>query len=146
MQCLSMKPAGARIEDVLWKVFHLSLEGKAKEWYMNLPLYVDNPYESWATLRRAFLDKYFPSTKISAARKEISSAKQEEGETFFQFWNRFQDMLTKCPNHQIIEEHLVQYFYNGLLSHDAEVLDAAANGSVELMEPQAAWALIVLLP
>ena len=46
MQCMSMKPVGANIDDVMWKVFHLSLEGKAREWYMNLPLYVDNAYKS----------------------------------------------------------------------------------------------------
>ncbi|XP_028798908.1 uncharacterized protein LOC114754298 [Neltuma alba] len=73
---------------------------------MNLPLYVDNAYESWTNLKKAFLDKYFPSIKISVDCKEISVAKQEPFETFFEFWNRFQEMLTWCPNHQILEEYL----------------------------------------
>ncbi|KAJ8755397.1 hypothetical protein K2173_019195 [Erythroxylum novogranatense] len=36
MICQSMKPVGATLDQVLWKVFHLSLEGKAREWYMSL--------------------------------------------------------------------------------------------------------------
>ncbi|XP_028767560.1 uncharacterized protein LOC114725208 [Neltuma alba] len=142
MQCLSMKTIGVSIDDVMWKVFYLSLEGKAKEWYMNIPLYVDNSYESWTSLKKAFLDKYFPSTKILAAHKEILAAKQEPFETFFEFWSRFQEMLSQCTNHQILKEHLVQYFYNGLSTYDAQVLDAVANRFMENMEPRATWELI----
>lgn len=34
LHCRTMKPLTARIEDVMWKVFHLTLEGKAREWYI----------------------------------------------------------------------------------------------------------------
>ena len=89
MHCMTMKPVGAKIEEVMWKVFHLTLEGKAKEWYMMLPIYVENAYQSWENLRRAFLEKYFPSNWAATARKEIPSARQDGVETFFEYWSRF---------------------------------------------------------
>ena len=97
MHCMTMKPVGAKIEDVMWKVFHLTLEGKAKDWYMCLPRYTQDAYQSWANLRRYFLEKYYPSNKAAAARKDITSARQEFGETFYEYWTRFQDLIARCP-------------------------------------------------
>ena len=39
IQCNTIKPARANVEDVMWRVFHLTLEGKANQWYMGLPIY-----------------------------------------------------------------------------------------------------------
>jgi len=142
LHCRTMKPLAARIEDVMWKVFHLTLEGKALEWYIQLPSHTKDANLSWPNLRRAFLEKYFPSSKTSAARKEISAARQEEDESFYDFWSRFQDMLNKCPNHQFSDTQLVEFFCNGLQYKDSEMLDASANGAIEDLDAEEAWALI----
>ena len=88
------------------------------------------------------MEKYYLSNRVAATRKEITSARQDGAEMFFEYWSRFQDLLAKCPNHQIPPEHLVQYFYNGLMPQDADMLTAATNGSLEDMEPASAWELI----
>ena len=142
MQCMTLKPVGAKVEDVMWKVFYLTLEGKAREWYMSLPRYMENAYQSWTSIRRAFLEQYFPSKRATVMRQEIASAQQDKGESFFEYWSRFQKVISECPNHQIRLEHLVQYFYNGLLPYDADTLSAAANGSIEDLPPEGAWDLI----
>ena len=130
MICSSMKPVGASLDEVLWKVFHLSLEGKAREWYMSLPMHIANAYHNWNNLRKAFLEKYFPASRTSTLRKEIYSAKQDYEESLYYYWNRFQDLLSRCPLHQIPDEQLVQYFYDGLKIQDKGMLDAASGGSL----------------
>ena len=142
MHCRTMKPRAISIEDCVWKVFHLSLEKKALEWFQNLPRFVDDPYASWKILRRAFLDQFYPATKSSGAKKEIAAAYQDSTESFFDFWNRYQDMLTACPNHGFPKKELVEYFVNGLCTQDSTMLDAAANGCIYDMEEERAWDLI----
>jgi len=67
-----MKPlAPSSIEDVMWKVFHLTLEGKALEWYTHLGTYEMTTYLSWENLRRSFLNKYLPEAKALPAKQEI---------------------------------------------------------------------------
>jgi Retrotransposon gag protein len=100
MHCRTMKPRAISIEDCMWKIFHLTLEGKARVWYSQLPRFVDDPYSSWKNLRQAFLDHYFPTTKLAAAKKEIAAARQDITENFYDFWSRYQNMLHQCPNHQ----------------------------------------------
>ena len=68
LNCRTMKPLAPSIEDVMWKVFHLTLEGKALEWYTHLGTYERTAYLSWENLRRSFLDKYFPEAKASAVK------------------------------------------------------------------------------
>jgi Retrotransposon gag protein len=137
-----MKPVGTQVEEVMWKLFHVSLEGKALEWYKLLATYDNNAYASWENLRRSFLNKYFPESKVSIARKEISTVEQHKKEPLLDYLNRFQEFLYRCPNHQYSEENLVIYFCNGLLPKDADHLDASANGSITKLDVEAAWSLI----
>lgn len=70
MHCRMMKPRNMSVEDCMWKIFHLTLEGKAREWFLSLPRFVDDANASWKNLRRAFLNQYFPSTKSSVLRRK----------------------------------------------------------------------------
>ena len=74
-----------------------------------------NAYQSWENLKSAFLEKYCPLSRISAMQKEIYGAKQDVMESFYDYWSRFQDMIDKCPNHQIPDKFLILYFNKGLL-------------------------------
>lgn len=134
MHCRIMKARAVSVEDVMWKVFHLTLEGKAREWYMNFLRYMDNPYASWKNLRRAFLEQYFPATKSSAAKKEIAAARQDITESFFDFWSRFQDMIEKCPNHQFSKKSLVECFVDGLLPQDSAMLQSMVAYTIKQMK------------
>lgn len=126
----------------MWKVFNLTLDGKALEWYIHLGSYGRNTYTSWENLRRTFINKYFPEANTLATKKEISAIKQREGETLLDYRTRFQDLLFQCPNHQHCEESLVEYFYTGLLLDEADHIDAYANGSITNLDVEATWELI----
>ena len=140
--CNSMKPHGTDMDEVFRQVFYFTLEGKAKEWFMMLPHHASTALASWNNLRNAFLNKYFPASRTASLTKDIYSAKQAVTESFYEFWNRFQELISKCPHHQIPEARLVQYFHSGLLAQDRNTVDSAAGGSIQDLTPDEAWALI----
>ena len=140
--CKSMKPRGTDLEEMCRLVFYFTLENKAKEWLMMLPHHNPNALASWDNLKNAFLERYFPSSKITTLTKDIFSAKQGVHESFYEYWCRFQELLAKCPHHQIPEARLVQYFHSGLVPQDRKSLDASAGGSIEDLTPEEAWVLI----
>ena len=47
LACTSTKPQGVDIDDVQLKVFHLTLDGKAKEWFRLLPQHDPDALTSW---------------------------------------------------------------------------------------------------
>jgi predicted ribosome quality control (RQC) complex YloA/Tae2 family protein len=99
------------------RLFPFSLHDKPKAWLdSNMP---GNPtmlgsITSWENLLNKFYNKFFPMSKVNECRKEISSFIQEEYEKFSESWERFQDMLIKCPPHGYEKWRLVQFFYQGL--------------------------------
>ena len=142
LHCNTMKPARAHVDDVMWRVFHLTLEGKAKQWYMSLPIYDPDALASWQNLKQAFLEKFYPATKTSARRKEINNMNQEPDESLYEYWTRFQELLKKCPHHRIPDDQLAQTFYDGLKEMDQDKLDAASGGSFIDFTPEEAWPLV----
>ncbi|XP_015970258.1 uncharacterized protein LOC107493715 [Arachis duranensis] len=67
--CSSVRHHAADEITILLIAFPFSLKGKAREWYYTQPEAV---VTNWDTLRREFLDKYFPAEVIDRLRKEIS--------------------------------------------------------------------------
>ena len=126
----------------MWKVFHLTLEGKALEWYTHLGTYERTTYLSQENLRRSFLDKNFPEAKASVTKQKISAIEQRDNETLLEYLTRYQDLLVKCPNHKYTEEQIVEYFCSGLLDDKTNHIDAASNGSITKLDAETAWAVI----
>jgi len=54
--------------------------------------------------------------------------KQMNGENFVEYWERFNKLCASCPQHQITEQLLTQYFFEGLLPMDRNIVDAASGG------------------
>nr|GEU73329.1 reverse transcriptase domain-containing protein [Tanacetum cinerariifolium] len=50
-------------------------------------------------------------------------------ETFNEAWERFKDLLRKCPHHGFYELHQLDTFYNALNPNDQDALDFAAGGN-----------------
>ncbi|GJS08057.1 hypothetical protein Tco_0364853 [Tanacetum coccineum] len=48
-------------------------------------------------------------------------------ETFSEAWDRFKDLLRKCPHHGFSELHQIDTFYNALTQSDQDSLNAAAG-------------------
>ncbi|XP_050896512.1 uncharacterized protein LOC127103284 [Lathyrus oleraceus] len=51
-------------------------------------------------------------------------------------------IVSSCPQHQITKQLLIQYFYEGLLPMDRNILDAASGGALVDKTPVAAKAMI----
>nr|XP_027100447.1 uncharacterized protein LOC113719442 [Coffea arabica] len=97
---------------------------------------------TWAQLKKKFLEKFFPASRAASLRKEICSIKQFPGESLYDYWERFNKLCTRCPQHQISEQLLIQYFYEGLQSTDRSIIDAASGGALANKTPREAWLLI----
>ncbi|GJT38564.1 reverse transcriptase domain-containing protein [Tanacetum coccineum] len=54
---------------------------------------------------------------------------QKFDETFYEAWDRFNDLLRGCPHHGFSELHQLDTFYNALNSIDQDSLNSAAGGN-----------------
>ncbi|GJS59841.1 hypothetical protein Tco_0654625 [Tanacetum coccineum] len=76
-------------------------------------------------------DKEDPHAHIRYFNKVTSSMKfqQRFDETFYEAWDRFNDLLRACPHHGFLELHQLDTFYNALNSNDQDSLNSAAGGN-----------------
>lgn len=137
--CSSMKPPGVTEEQIRLRAFPFSLKDAAKDWLYYLPA---GSITTWAQLKKKFLEKFFPASRAASLRKEICGIKQYPGESLYEYWERFNKLCTRCPQHQISEQLLIQYFYEGLQSTDRSIIDAASGGALANKTPREAWELI----
>ncbi|GKB38414.1 pyruvate dehydrogenase (acetyl-transferring) kinase, mitochondrial [Tanacetum coccineum] len=56
--------------------------------------------------------------------EEINNFQQEPDETLYQAWERFKELLMKCPQHYLTEMQEVILFYNGLDIPTRQILDS----------------------
>ncbi|CAN6576666.1 unnamed protein product [Malus baccata var. baccata] len=137
--CSSMTPVNVDESILKMKAFPFSLLEKAKDWLYEL---APGTVTSWESMKRAFLEKFFPTSRVILLRKRISGIQQDEGEFFPTYYERFKSLVALCPQHQMKEELLLQYFYEGLLPIERQMLDASAGGALVDKTPTAAKMLI----
>nr|XP_027096108.1 uncharacterized protein LOC113716005 [Coffea arabica] len=137
--CSSMKLPGVTEEQIRLRAFPFSLKDAAKDWLYYLPA---GSITTWVQLKKKFLKKFFPASRAASLRKEICSIKQYSGESLYDYWERFNKLCTRCPQHHINEQLLIQYFYEGLQSTDRSIIDSASGGALTNKTPREAWELI----
>ncbi|XP_027152168.1 uncharacterized protein LOC113752245 [Coffea eugenioides] len=137
--CSSMKLPRITEEQIKLRAFPFSLKDAAKDWLYYVPT---GSITTWAQLKKKFLKKFFPASQAVSLRKEICSIKQYPGESLYDYWEKFNKLCTRCPQHQISEQLLIQYFYEGLQSSDRSIIDAASGGALANKTPREAWLLI----
>ena len=137
--CSTMRPQGIPEDHIKLKAFPFSLNDGAKDW-----LYYLHPTSvtSWNDMKRLFLEKFFPASRTAAIRKEICGIRQNSQETLYEYWERFKKLCATCPHHQISDQLLIQYFYEGLMPMDRSMVDAASGGALMDKTPTAARDLI----
>lgn len=137
--CSTMKPPDVQEDHIYLKAFPYSLEGVAKDWlYYLAPRLIT----SWDDLKRAFLEKFFPASRTTAIKKDIFSIRQLARESIYKYWERFKRLCASCPHHQISEQLLLQYFYEGLHNMERSMIDAVSGGALGDMTPVEAKNLI----
>ncbi|KAJ9568340.1 hypothetical protein OSB04_004306 [Centaurea solstitialis] len=140
--CLSMKPAEVSEDLIKLKAFPFSLKDRATDWLYSLP---SNSVTTWNQMARLFLDKFFPASRAANLRREICSIKHRDVETLHEYWERFKHLCVSCPQHGILEQLLLQYFYEGLLPMDRKMIDAASGGAMFNKTPTEVRALITTM-
>ncbi|GJR17795.1 reverse transcriptase domain-containing protein [Tanacetum coccineum] len=120
-------------------LFPFSLKGAAETWLENEP---PNSITSWDDLVSKFLNRFFPHSKTRELRKEITNFQQVFGETFTEAWERFKDLLRKCPHHGFSLLHQIDFFYNGLSQSDQDSLNTAVGGNLMSKNTQEAFTTI----
>ena len=89
-----------------------------------------------------FLARFFPMEKQAKLRNEIVNFAQYDGETLYEAWGRFKDLLRKCPQHGLPRWIQVQTFYIGLTPATKNLVNAAAGGALMNRTEDAAFALL----
>ncbi|XP_027122255.1 uncharacterized protein [Coffea arabica] len=137
--CNSMKPPGISEEQIKMRAFPFSLKDSANDWLYYLP---PGSITTWDQLQRKYLEKYFLAFRAANLRKEICGIKQYPGESLYEYCERFKKLCHKCPQHQISEQLLIQYFYERLLFRDRSIIDTASGGALVNKTPREARELI----
>ena len=108
-------------------LFPLTLKGAASRWLDREP---PNSITTWDDLASKFLNRFYPHSKTLEIRKEIINFQQRFDESFAEAWERFKDLMRKCPHHGFSELFQVDIFYNALMQNDQDSLNTAAGGNL----------------
>ncbi|GJY75213.1 reverse transcriptase domain-containing protein, partial [Tanacetum coccineum] len=107
-------------------LFSFSLEGSARIWLEKEP---PRSILTWDDLVSKFINQFFPPSKTTNLRNEITRFQQRFDESFYEAWDRFNDLLRACPHHGFSELHQLDTFYNALNANDQDSLNSAAGGN-----------------
>ena len=94
--CMCSKPGDVTDEKIKMRAFGFTLKEVARSWYYHLPT---GKIDTWSKLHRAFLEKYFPSTKAVALQRTIANIEQADEESLYDYCERFNKLCASCPYH-----------------------------------------------
>nr|GEW86338.1 DNA-directed DNA polymerase [Tanacetum cinerariifolium] len=103
-------------------LFPFLLEGAARIWLEPRSIL------TWDDLVSKFINQFFPPSKTTNLRNEITRFQQRFDESFSEAWDRFNDLLRACPHHGFSELHQLDTFYNVLNVNDQDSLNSATGG------------------
>ncbi|GJW65187.1 reverse transcriptase domain-containing protein [Tanacetum coccineum] len=108
-------------------LFPFSIDDPARIWLDKEP---PRSILTWDDLVSKFINKFFPPSKTTNLRNEISNFQQRFDEPFHETWDRFKDLLRACPHHGFTELHQLDTFYNSLNPTDQDSLNSATGGNL----------------
>ncbi|GJR49955.1 zinc finger, CCHC-type containing protein [Tanacetum coccineum] len=109
------------IDQVMLRAFPMSLTGAASRWLRNKPTGL---ITTWEDLKTKFLSKYCLRARTAKKMEEINNFQQESDENLYQAWERFKELLMKCPQHYLTKMQEGVLFYNGLDVPTRQILDS----------------------
>nr|GEV92153.1 DNA-directed DNA polymerase [Tanacetum cinerariifolium] len=108
-------------------LFPYSLEDRARIWYEKEP---PNLILTWDDHVNKFVNQFFPPSKTTHLKNEISRFIQRFEETFSVAWDHFKELLRACPHYGFSELTQIDTFYNGLTEQDQDSLNVASGGNL----------------
>ncbi|GJU46033.1 ribonuclease H-like domain-containing protein [Tanacetum coccineum] len=112
---------GVTRDTVMLRVSPITLTGAAKRWKNMLPV---GSISTWDLLEKAFIMKFCPPLKTAKKLEEIRNFKQGVDETLYQAWERYNDLLFRCPQYDLNNHQKVQIFYKGLEIPSRKMVDS----------------------
>nr|GEX55421.1 reverse transcriptase domain-containing protein [Tanacetum cinerariifolium] len=97
---------------------------------------------TWDDLVLKFINQFFPPSKTTNLRNEITNFQHRFDESFSEAWDRFKDLLRAYPHHGFLELHQLDTFYNALNSKDQDSLNSTAGGNFLDKMPHECLAII----
>ncbi|KAJ4717050.1 DNA-directed DNA polymerase [Melia azedarach] len=137
--CDTFRYNGVSDDAIKLRLFPFSLREKAKSWLSSLP---PGTITTWDELAQRFLAKFFPPAKTAKLRNDIATFTQFDMESLYEAWERYKEMMRRCPHHGLPKWLQVQTFYNGLSCTTRTIIDAAANGALMSKTPDEAYQLL----
>ncbi|XP_057251700.1 uncharacterized protein LOC125498776 [Beta vulgaris subsp. vulgaris] len=137
--CTSMQPRGVTEDQIKLRAFPFSLKDKANDWFYHLS---PNSINTWRGMKQAFLEKFFPSSKLNELKRAISNIEQGYDEILYDYLERFKRLVACCPYHGFAEKDLVLYLVGGILPDERRMVNAACGGNIDNKTPQQATELI----
>ena len=120
----AFKIAGASLYALRLRLFSYSLRDRARTWLNSLP---PDSITAQNDLPDKFLMTYFSPIKNAKLRNEIVSFHQLEDESLYNAWERFNELLRRCPHQGIPCYIQMKIFYDGLNLSTRLMVDASAN-------------------
>ncbi|GJV54498.1 reverse transcriptase domain-containing protein [Tanacetum coccineum] len=108
-------------------LFPFSLAGAARRWLEKEP---PRSILTWEDLVSKFINEFFPPSRTTNLRNEISNFQQRFDESFHEVWDRYKDLLCACPHHGFTELHQLDTFYNALNPANQDSLNSAAGANL----------------
>nr|GEV30466.1 reverse transcriptase domain-containing protein [Tanacetum cinerariifolium] len=105
-------------------LFPFLLEGATRIWLEKEP---PRSILTWDDLVSKSINQFFPHSKTTNIRNEITRFLQRFDELFSKAWDRFNDLLRACPHHGFFELHQLDTFYTALNVNDQDSLNSAAG-------------------
>ena len=123
--CTTFKEGMMDMDLLKLKAFPLTLKDKAKIWLNSLrPRTIRN----WAELQAEFLKKFFSAHKTNNLKRQIYTFAAQDGERFYQCWERFMETVSACPHHGFDTWMLVNHFYDGMSPPMKQLLETMCGG------------------
>ena len=110
-------------------LFPFAVKDQAKRWLNNQP---KASIRTWKQLTEKFLNQYFPPKRMTQLRLDIQGFKQGDNESLYDAWERYREMLRKCPSEMFSEWVQLDIFYYGLAEGAQMSLDYSAGGSIHM--------------
>ncbi|GJY13059.1 reverse transcriptase domain-containing protein [Tanacetum coccineum] len=121
---------GVTHDTKMLRVLPITLTRAARRWEKRLTAGVIN---TWDLLEKAFIRQYCPPFKTARKLEEIQSFQQGIDEMMYHAWERYSDLLYRCPHIDLNSHQKVQIFYTRLDIPTHIILNS--KGFIPLMTP-----------
>ena len=93
--CDTVKTNGVDPEVYRLMLFPFAVRDRSRIWSDSQP---KESLNSWEKLVNTFLAKFFLPQKLSKLRVEVQTFRQKEGESLYEAWERYKQLIRRCPS------------------------------------------------